>query len=211
MKPAFRTYIPHDLSPGERYDMISSLVVPRPIAFVSSLAADGTPNLAPYSFFMAGGINPLSLVFVPTLTQNGEPKDSLRNVEETGEYVINLVTRQMADGMNQTGLDYPPEVSEWGPSGFTAIESEAVKPKRVLESAVQFECKLFQVVRHGDGASSAAYVIGEVVRTHLNEELVEQGPRSFRPIARMGGPDYFDLSDGKVFELARPNREPDSS
>lgn len=183
---------------SEAYALLTSVVQPRPIAFVSTTSLSGIDNLAPFSFFMAGGCNPPSVCFSPTLNRIGEDKDSLRNIRETREFVINTVDRAMASGMNETSASLGPDESEWESSGFTALASELVRPPRVEESLAQMECRLFEIVAHGEGASAARYVIGEVVRLHLREA-------PFSSIARMGGADYFDTTTGERFTIERPN------
>ncbi len=192
-----------DLTSLEAYDLLASTVVPRPIAFVSTMSADGIANLAPFSFFMTGGANPPSLMYSPTLNKQGLPKDSLANVIETGEFVVNSVHREMAEGMNATSFDYPRGSHEWEVSGFTPLPSELVKPPRVAESLIQFECRLFKVVEHGKGPNAARYVIGEVLLIHLDKSLAEN-PSSTRLISRMGGPNYVDTVSGEVFQMRRP-------
>ncbi len=195
------------LSHAEAYNLLVATVTPRPIAFVSTISASGVRNLAPFSFFMTGGSNPPSLVYSPTLDPNGQPKDSLRNVVETGEFVVNLVHREMAEGMNRTSARYGPEESEWEPSGFVALKSVLVAPPRVGESLVQYECRLFKVVEHGDGPSAARYVIGEVVQAHLHESIWKEGrvdPGAVRLISRLGGRDYLDVDALETFSLNRP-------
>lgn len=206
-----------DLSAGQAYDLLSRVVVPRPIAFVSTLSEDGVPNLAPFSFFMAGGANPPSVVFCPVRSPQGEPKDTLRNIESTGEYVINIVTRDMAEGMNNTAFGFPHGVSEWPASGFTMAESEAVRPARVAESPVSLECRRFQTVEHGGAGNSAVYVIGEVLVSHIHPDHWADGlVVNLAPISRLGGPDYLDTAGlgevgGKLFELPRPSAPPSAS
>ncbi len=187
------------------YDLMSNLIVPRPIAFVSTISASGHANLAPFSYFMIGGPNPPSLAFCPTLGGGGTPKDTLRNLEETGEFVVNLVTRSMADGMNQTSAPYPHEFDEWEVSGFTQAASSHVRPARVAESPLSCECRVFQIVSHGEGAGASRHVIGEILAMHVDENLL-RGDEIGRiePIARLGGPDYIDLADGSRFALQRP-------
>ncbi|MBS1721629.1 MAG: flavin reductase family protein [Armatimonadetes bacterium] len=200
---AHKTWRFDEESASFAYDLMSSLVVPRPIAFVSTVGSDGTPNLAPFSFFMVGGPNPPSLVFCPVLNKRGEKKTTLINVEQTGEFVVNLVTRRLAGGMNETSGDYLDSVSKWGLSGFTSETSLLVAPDRVAESPVQFECRVHQIVNFGD----SSYVIGEVLAAHLEESVLDAGTgkvTGFRPIARLGGAEYIDLDGGKVFEMARP-------
>ena len=201
-------YVPiNELRPRDVYELLCSTVQPRPIAFVSTLSTAGEPNLAPFSFFMAGGSRPPSLVFCPVLGKEGRPKDTLRNIEETGEFVVNLVDRPMAEGMNATSFEYPPGFNEWEVSGFRQIESRFVRPNRVAESPVQYECKLFQVIRHGAGTSGTVYVIGEIVAAHILSAFWLDGEfntESFRPISRLGGPDYLDTESGERFRMPRP-------
>ncbi len=186
-----------ELPPREAYALLAAVVQPRPIAFVSTLGADGVANLAPFSFFMAGGSNPPSLCFSPTLDAKGGEKDTLRNIREAGEFTVNAVDRRMAYGMNAASAALARHESEWEPSGFTPLESELVRPARVAESPAQMECRLFSIVAHGHGPSAARYVIGEVLRLHLRDE-------PFHPLARLGGPDYLDLANGERFALPRP-------
>jgi flavin reductase (DIM6/NTAB) family NADH-FMN oxidoreductase RutF len=163
---------------------------------------------------MPGGPNPGSLAFCPVLGPDGNPKDTLRNIEATGEYVVNLVDRAMAEGMNATSYPYPEGNEEWGASGFAMVESRAVKPPRVAQSPVQFECRFFEALRHGDGPSASVYVVGEVLVAHVASRLVDEHGAivaRFEPIARLGGRGYLDVEGGKVFELARPNRPAGSS
>lgn len=203
-----------ELRVRERYAILVSAVAPRPIAFVSTISADGVPNLAPFSFFMAGGSNPPSVMFAPALNKSGEPKDSLRNVLDTGEFVVNSVTRAMAPGLNETSFDFPPHFDEWSVSGFSQLPSELVKPTRVAESPIHMECRLFQVLAHGEGNGAARYVVGEVVRMHVAHHIWTGSGISadlYRPLSRMGGPNYLDTGALEVFPMPRPSAPPDSS
>lgn len=189
------------------YALLTATVAPRPIAFVSTISKDGIENLAPFSFFIVGGANPPSLAFSPVLGKDLSEKDSLRNVRETNEFVVNIVHRSMAEGMNRASASLAPHESEWGPSGFTPLASHLVKPPRVAESRVQFECRLFTVVEHGSGPGAARYVIGEVLVVHIAEELYSNGelnPGAVEPIARLGGPGYVDIGQMNQFEMDRP-------
>lgn len=195
------------LTPRQAYDVLVAAVQPRPIAFVSTRSAAGEDNLAPFSFFMAGGANPPSLMYSPSLNLRGEPKDSLRNVEETREFVVNIVTRTMSEAMNAASFDYPQGFSEWQVTGLTPLPSEVVKPMRIMESPVQFECRVHQIVPHGQGPNAANYVIGEIVRTHVLKtiwtgEAISAG--ALRPISRLGGAEYLDTAALEVFEMLRP-------
>jgi flavin reductase (DIM6/NTAB) family NADH-FMN oxidoreductase RutF len=195
--------IPH----RESYALLTAFVQPRPIAFVSTVSLAGVLNLAPFSFFMAGGSNPPSICYSPTLTTKALEKDSLRNVRETREFVVNTVHRAMAHGMNATSASLEPDESEWGLSGFTPVPSEVVRPPRVGESFAQMECRLFEIVHHGTGASSARYIIGEVVRLHARAELWVDGKLDLarvEAIGRMGGGSYVDTGSLELFQLDRP-------
>jgi flavin reductase (DIM6/NTAB) family NADH-FMN oxidoreductase RutF len=189
------------LSSKDCYNLLSNLIIPRPIALVSSISKSGVENLAPFSFFMAGGANPPSVVFSPVVGLNGSEKDTLVNIRETGEYVINLVHKTIADGMNLTSKSIPADESEWDISGFSSLDSLTIRPKRVAESMVQMECKLFSIVEHGAVEGSARYVIGEVTMIHQSTN-----GGSFAPIARLGGGSYLNVQNGETFELTRPER-----
>ncbi len=200
------SFRPGELSVDDAYNVLVAAISPRPIALVSTVSADGVPNLAPFSFFMAGGVSPLSLAFSPTDGARG-PKNSLTNILATREFVVNTVHAAMAQGMNEASFGYGPDVSEWRAAGFTMVPGTEVKPPRVAESLVQFECKLFQVVKHGQGSGAANYVIGEVVRIHINSSVwTSKGIDldKVRLLARMGGPNYLDAEGLEIFELQRP-------
>jgi flavin reductase (DIM6/NTAB) family NADH-FMN oxidoreductase RutF len=201
-----------EAAPGFAYDLLASFIVPRPIAFVSTLSPSGVGNLAPFSYFMPGGVVPPSLAFCPILGSGGAPKDSLRNIEATGEFVVNLVTRPMAEGMNQAAAAFAYEESEWPWSGLTSVPSLAVAPARVGESPVQMECRTLQIIRQGDHAGAGVFVIGEVVVIHAEEALLSEAPPASPPlIARLGGSQYLDLDGGKLFDLPRPAKPASSS
>ncbi len=186
------------------------MVAPRPIAFVSTLSASGQPNLAPFSFFNAGGANPPSVVFSPCTKADGSDKDTLRNIRETGEYVINLVSYDMREGMLQTSLPLPHGESEWPRSGFTPVPCEIVRPARVAEAPFALECRLHQIVPHGSGPDAANYIIGEVVRFHVATELIVNGkiqPSLVRQLSRLGDGWYSATEVDTLFEMARPRME----
>jgi len=193
-------------NPTDIYRMLTNIVVPRPIAFVSTVSGSGTLNLAPFSFFMVGGANPASLMIAPTLTGASAEKDSLRNIRETGEFVVNTVHRAMANGMNEASASLPPHESEWPRTGFTPEPSLMVKPPRVSESLAQMECRLFQVVDHGEGPGSARYILGEILAIHVHDDWVENGRVLPLPLlSRLGGPDYLDMEYRDTFQLDRPS------
>lgn len=201
------TIDPSTLSLPEVYRILLNCVSPRPIALVSTQSANSIPNLAPFSYFMAGGANPPSVVISPTNDRHNRPKHTLNNIRATGEYVINVVNYDMREPMNVTSGEYPEGVSEWEPSGFTPLASEVVRPQRVAESPIAMECRLYQIVPHGEGAQSANYVIGEVVRFHIAERLLEAGaidPLRVDYIARMSGDWYARANSESMFPMSRP-------
>ena len=195
------------LSPTEAYQILTHCVAPRPIAFVSTVSPEGIPNLAPFSYFMAGGTNPPSVVFSPNTTQNDQPKDTLRNIQATGEYTINVVSYGMREQMNLTAANYPYGVSEREHSKFTPAPTVKVRPARVGESLLAMECRLHQIVPHGTGSTAANYVIGEVVYFHVAKDLMTDGkidPTRVDYISRLGGEWYARADRASMFELPRP-------
>jgi flavin reductase (DIM6/NTAB) family NADH-FMN oxidoreductase RutF len=200
-----------DLQSHERHRWLTPVIAPRPIAFVSSLSASGVGNLAPFSFFAMGGQNPQSVAFCPVADRHGEPKDTLRNVRETGEFVINIVSRTMAERVNQASAPYAPEIDEFDVTAFTRVPSEMVRPPRVEEAPAALECRLFQVVPHGSGPSHGTWVIGEVLVLHVRDEyLAPDGfPDSGRinPAARLGRQEWAHVTPETMFTLVRPRLE----
>ncbi|HSJ04900.1 MAG TPA: flavin reductase family protein [Verrucomicrobium sp.] len=191
------------------YDLLIHAVAPRPIAFVSTVTPDGKPNLAPFSFFMGGGSNPVSVCFSPCTKEDGSFKDTLRNIEATREFVIHTVTFEMAEGVVKSSRPLPYGSSEWPDSGFTPLPSLKVKPPRVAEAPFAMECRLHTVVHHGSGADAANYVIGEVVMFHVAEDLMRNDPGELEPgsvdyLARLGGGWYSRIQPESLFVMRRP-------
>ena len=194
---------------GNVYKLMIGAIVPRPIALVSSLSAEGIPNLAPFSFFTAISANPPAICFSPMVRSgDGKHKDTLNNIEATREFVVNVVSEDFAAKMNLTSPEYPPEVNEFEVSGLTPIASDLVKPARVKESRIQMECRLIQVVRVSDKPLGGSLVIGEVLRFHCADDLEIDNfridPAKLKAIARMGGPTYARTTD--LFDLQRPSK-----
>lgn len=184
--------------------MIGS-IVPRPIAFVSTVSRDGVRNLAPYSFFNGVCSNPPTILFSTVIKKDGKHKDTLYNIEATKEFVVNMVSEDIAEQMNICSADYPPGVDEFMESRLTPIPSTIVKSPRVKESPMSMECKLNQIVRIGDGPGGGCVVIGEIVLFHINDALFDNfriDPDVLRAIGRMGGPMYTRTRDR--FEMTRP-------
>ena len=204
----------------ERFNLIlTGVVVPRPIAFVSTISTDGVVNLAPYSFFNAVAYNPPTVVFSSSRKAAGwqdKRKDTLTNIEETGEFVVNVVVDDIAAAMNATAAEYPSDVSEFVIAGLTEAPSEVVKAPRVLESPVNMECRLSQIVNIGEQPHQHGLVIGEIVRMHLREDVLYEGPNGYRvnhqalqPTGRLSGNAYCRTDD--VYELIRPNYVPEEA
>ena len=190
---------PAQIAHGDMYRFMVSVVVPRPIAFVSTVGAHGF-NVAPFSFFNAITSRPPLLAFSTTL-RKGAPKDTLRNIRETGDFVVNVVSEALFDRMVHTSGDWPGDVSEFDLTGLTAVASDLVKSPRVGESPVSMECRLHREVELGD----AVLVVGEVVRAHVSDEVVVDGrvdALRIHPVARMGGDHYTIVRE--LEQRARP-------
>ena len=197
---------PQSSSANDVYKLLVGVIIPRPIAFVSSLSPDGIRNLAPFSFFTAVSANPPVICFSPMIRgRDGSRKDTLNNIEQTGEFVVNIVSEEFAAKMNITSAEFDPEVDEFTESGLTAIPSDLVKPPRVGESKVQMECRLVQIVHVSPKPLGGSLVLGEVLRFHVNDEIIHNfkvDPAKLNPIGRMGGPTYTRVTDR--FDMERP-------
>lgn len=195
-----RAIDPRELGGSEIYDILCSIVVPRPIALVSTVDANGAANLAPFSFFTVGGTNPPSLCFSITLDMQAQEKQTLRNIRETREFTVHQVTRELAEIM-EASADGP---TDFGAIGLTIVPGESVRTPRILEVTAALECGLEQVVEHGNGPGSARYVIGSVCRVFLSEG-------SSPIIARIAGRRYLDIGTGEIFEISGSNKPARSS
>lgn len=198
---------PEAAGPQNIYKLLIGGVIPRPIAFVSSLSSDGIRNLAPFSFFTVASANPPVVVFCPLVPASDATrrKDTLRNIEATGEFVVNIVSEDFVAQMNTTSGDYAPEVDEFELSGLTPLPSDIVKPARVAESRLQMECRLIQIVSVSTAALGGSMVLGEVLRFHVADEIFQNfriDPDKLRAIGRMGGPSYTRTADH--FDMDRP-------
>lgn len=198
---------PKELGQQNCYKLLIGSVLPRPIAFVSTISKEGVTNIAPFSFFNAVASNPPTVLFTTTRRgSDGEKKDTLLNIEATGEFVVNVVTEEIVQQMNQTSAEYGRGISEFTATGLTPIESDLVKAPRLKESPINMECKLHQIVNIGDGGlGSGNIIIGEVVRFHLQERVFQGGHvlvDELKPVARLAGSTYCPVRE--VFSLARP-------
>jgi flavin reductase (DIM6/NTAB) family NADH-FMN oxidoreductase RutF len=189
------------------YKIITGTIVPRPIGWISSINADGRPNLAPFSYFNAVAAKPPTLVFsAGTRNRDGKPKDTYFNVKETGEFVANIVTEATIEAMNITATELPEEINEFEYAGLTPVASKIVKPPRVGESPVNYECKVKDIIEIGEGPGGGYLVIGEVVCIHVRDDLVWGGDKidieKLRPVGRLAGGLYTRVRD--IFEVKRP-------
>lgn len=188
------------------YKLMVGAIVPRPIAFVSTISVDGVLNLAPFSFFTGISANPPVICFSPMIRgSDGARKDTLQNIEATREFVVNVVSEDFAQQMNICSAEFPPEVDEFAASGLTPVASEVVRPPRVGESRISMECTLVQVVHVSAKPLGGSIVLGEVVRFHVNDALFDDfkiDADQLRAIGRMGGPSYVRTTDR--FEMQRP-------
>jgi flavin reductase (DIM6/NTAB) family NADH-FMN oxidoreductase RutF len=192
--------------PKEGYRLLIGAVVPRPIALVSTLSAAGSRNLAPFSFFNVVCYNPMMVAFFPLRFKQGEDlKDTVTNIKETGEFVVSVVTEAMAPAVNACSGTYPHGVDEFEVSGLTPTPSRIVRPFRVKESPVQFECRLQKMISFGEGEGGCDAVFGEVVQIGVDEAVME-GSRidigKLNPVARLAGAQWATI--GRIFELQRP-------
>jgi flavin reductase (DIM6/NTAB) family NADH-FMN oxidoreductase RutF len=187
---------------AEVYKLLTNLVVPRPIAWVTTQSASGVVNLAPFSFFNAVGSKPPYLVISVGANEDGSAKDTARNILENREFVVNLVTEDLFDAMNISAADFPPDISEMDAAKVAAAPSLQVRPPRVAAAQVSIECKLFNALPLG----ANMLFIGEVVMFHVADQLV--GPRlhinNFAPIGRLGSPSVYCRTTDR-FDVARIN------
>ena len=188
------------------YHALVGIVTPRPIAWVTTLDAAGRVNLAPFSFFNAFGANPPVVIFSPTLRRNSTKKDTLLNVEATGQFVVNAAVASLKEQVNRSSSELPPGESEVEMTGLHTTPSIKVKPPRLTESPVSMECTVRQIIPVGNGPISANLVIGEVVMIHISDAVLDShgkvDPRKLQTVARLGGDYWCHTSD--LFEMKRP-------
>jgi flavin reductase (DIM6/NTAB) family NADH-FMN oxidoreductase RutF len=198
---------PEDLPWQSVYNILVGSVVPRPIGWISTVDAAGRPNLAPFSFFNAVCPNPPHVLFCPNvrITDRGT-KDSLHNVRAIGEFVVNIVTEDLAKAMNLTSTELPAEVNEFEFGGLGISPSAAVRPPRVAASPVHYECKVAYIIDLGDQPGAGSVVIGRVVHIHVDESVLFGGDKidlaKLKPIGRLGGNGYCRVTD--LFKMVRP-------
>ncbi len=193
------SFLIDELSFADIYKLFIGSVIPRPIALVSTQSADGKGNLAPFSFFNAVASNPAVLSFSISARADGRKKDTLRNIEETGQFVINSSNEWMWEGVVGAAAEYPFGVNELEKVGFTSVPSVKISPARVAEAIAHFECEVFKIIPVGDGSpGSANLVLGRVLMAHVRSDALDGtkvNPNVHRPLARLGGIDYATLGE----------------
>jgi len=197
---------PENLPFRERHQLLIGTIIPRPIAWISSMDRAGRLNLAPFSYFMGVTSNPLTLLFCPQVSvRTGRQKDTFYNVQAVPEFVVNLVSEELLEAMNLTATALPPDRSEFEWAGVTPSPSETIAVPRVKEAPVAYECTVQQIVTVSDQPGGGSVVFGEVPCIHLADELYVDGQvrlAALRPVGRLGGAGYVRLTD--IFDLPRP-------
>jgi flavin reductase (DIM6/NTAB) family NADH-FMN oxidoreductase RutF len=196
---------PSSLDRKGAHELLAGVALPRPIAFVSTIGEKGVYNLAPFSFFIPMSVSPAIVGIGIGRKRDGSKKDTLVNIELTKDFVINLVTEALAESMNETAGEYPPEVDEFKVSGLTPLKADLVRSPRVGESPINMECRLLQISEYGEFPRINNFVIGELVQVHVKDEFWVGGEiqsSRLRAIGRMGGDLYCRTTD--LFEMKRP-------
>jgi len=197
---------PASANPVKLYHQLIRCIVPRPIAWVSTISENGVTNLAPFSFFTGVGINPPTLCFCPMNRRDGQKKDTLRNLEAVPEFVVNVVPAAQAEAMNQSAADLEWETSEFEAAGIGKAAAKQVRPPRVKDSPVHLECRVHQILELGTGALGSNLVVGRIVHIEIEERVLDgEGlidPGKLDLIGRMGGDGYTTTRDR--FEMKRP-------
>ena len=206
-------YEPLKTSHGLDHDPFKSCVVPRPIGWISTISEKGIHNLAPYSQFQNLTFDPPYVMFSANQNTNGKRKDTVVNIEATGEFAHNMATYDLREAVNKSAQEVPPDVDEFEIAGVTKNHSKLIRPARVAESPVHFECEYYQTLRlPGDGPMGTVdIIIGRVIGIHINEEYITANgkldiPR-IKPLARMGYYDYAAIES--VFEMEIPGMNKD--
>ncbi|MBW8781167.1 MAG: flavin reductase family protein [Verrucomicrobia bacterium] len=196
------------LEPRQAYNWMVNLITPRPIAWVSTISAEGKTNLAPFSFFNGVTANPPTLLFVPVNTREGLKKDTVRNIEATPEFVVNIVPHTLAAPMNACAALLPYGESEFDAFGITPVPSLRVRPPRVAAAPAAFECALHHIVNVGEGPLAAHIIIGRILCAHVADAVLDArghvDPAKLDTIGRLGGEDYATTRER--FSLKRPDR-----
>lgn len=198
---------PSELDRQNMSHLVTDIVVPRPIAWVSTISQNGIPNLAPFSAYSMVGANPMVVCFTASTTREGRKKDTLLNIEMTKEFVISTVTEDLAEAMNETCAPYPHDVSEYEKANLTPVKADIVKVPMVGESPVNMECRLLQILEFGTLPSLSSLIIGEVLLVHIADELYEKETgriSGLKAIGRLGGNGDIYCKINDTFQMTRP-------
>lgn len=203
------TIDPKEVSVPELHSYLLGAIAPRPIAFASTIDREGNVNLSPFSFFNCFGANPPILIFSPARRgRDNTTKHTFENVKEVGEVVINMVNYAIVEQMSLSSTEYPKGVNEFEKSGLTEVPSVKIKPPRVKESPVAFECKVLEVKETGTEGGAGNLVICEVLLAHFNEDILDANkkvdPYKLDAVARMGGNYYCRAQGDSIFEIPKP-------
>ena len=197
---------PLHIPPSALYQHLIRVIAPRPIAWVSTVSLSGVTNLAPFSFFTGAGSRPPSLVFCPSNRRDGSPKDTLKNILDTGEFVVNAVPFRMAAEMNLSSAELPPDESEFELTGVATTESKLVKPPRVQASPVSLECRLLHHLALESGPGGANLVVGRILHIYMDDGILDADGFAdaglLDLIGRLGGASYCRTTDR--FNIPRP-------
>jgi flavin reductase (DIM6/NTAB) family NADH-FMN oxidoreductase RutF len=201
---------PEALSRQSIYKILIGSVVPRPIGWISTVNEDGQPNLAPFSFFTVVCPKPPTVLFCPMIRgTDGNTKDTLNNVKATGEFVVNIVTEELASAMIASSVEIASHVNEFELTGLETAPSVVVRPPRVAKSPIHFECKLTQIVEIGNNPGGGSVVIGEIIHLHVDERVLLGEDKidlaALKPIGRLAGSAYARVTD--LFEIERPKSQ----
>ncbi len=206
---SIKTIDPQELGNRDLFMLLLQGVAPRPIAFASTIDKEGNPNLAPFSFYNAFGVNPSTLIFSPSRRgRDNTTKHTLDNLKEVPEVVLNAVSYDMVQQMSLASTEYPKGVNEFEKAGFTAIPSTVVRPYRVKESKLQFECKVREIIEVSGKPGSGNLVICEIVKIHINTAILDENgdidPDKIDLVGRMGGDYYVRASGDALFTVPKP-------
>jgi len=190
----------------DMHDLITAFIMPRPIAWVSTVDGQGVYNLAPFSFFTAVSVKPPMVCIAIGRKKGGQKKDTIRNIERSKDFVVNIVDESLAEAMNQTSAEYAPEVDEFAEARLTPVQSDIVKPPRVAESPLNLECELRQILELGEEPEGHSLVLGEVVRFHIRDHLcvgTQVDVSKLKHVGRLGGAQFYCRTSDR-FEMERP-------
>jgi len=198
---------PTTISYKSVYKIMTGSILPRPIGWISSIDSSGRPNLAPFSFFNAVCSNPPTVLFCSSIRgSDGKTKDTLNNVRATNEFVVNIVTEELLQAMNASSIEAPPDFNEFNYAGLTLAPSVMIKPPRVKESPIHYECRVKQIIDISDQPGGASIVIGSILHIHVDDGVMFGEDKidltALKPIGRLMGSGYCRVTD--IIEIERP-------